>query len=318
MVAINIDSKVLIREFHHWLENNDRYGSAAVKNLKDWLTRVDLQSINSMKSTLKQYRQDHADQSYNSIVYSLKVFNGFLMHVYPEHVLSSFINILEYVKGIDDTPSTYPLSDREVRILLENSRGLIHHAYWLALNTGLKKSELINLNVQDVDIENNAIHVRKRSNQYSVLNERIVFVTDTKPLEIWRLKRKYTQVKGDQWLFDNKKKRPKLVFTEFNNRIFKQFEFKVNFQRARTTYAYALFNHIDKINLKTIQDQLGLRSLEILESTYGFLSAEMKGPIDTHIRKLTSYYESRSTGAPSDSSMELESNQLIDNEGVIN
>lgn len=102
---------------------------------------------------------------------------------------------------IDNHKKPRFLSKEECRLLLDNCGGELYPIFCTFLNTGMRKSELENLEWQDVDFDRRKIKIRVKDNWRPKTTERKIPINDGL-LDL--LKKHYEQKQVNGWVFHRK------------------------------------------------------------------------------------------------------------------
>lgn len=172
------------------------------------------------------------------------------------------------------------LSKEEVKVLLEASTNLKHKSMLsLIYSCGLRRSELINLKLTDIDSKRNIINIRQAKGK----KDRIVPLS-LKILEMLRVY--YSLYKPNYWLFEGRNK--KVQYSEQSlQTIFKQTLKKSNITKPVTLHwlrhSYATHLLESGTDLRFIQELLGHNSSKTTE-IYTHVSTkslqQIKSPFD--------------------------------------
>lgn len=259
MTYINRSYQVI---FSDWLERQYQYSQATKEKLSELFNRIskkiNLNKLENFDEELEDYlhfiSRNYAKSYQSHILWTLNSFKQSLIELDNSNQLIARLENLPSIRH-KQNESHRPYSNEEIKLILKSATGLLHQIFWLALHTGMRKTEIQNLRVSDVNLDSNYIYVRR--GKYNI--SRKIYVLDTKPLQNWLIKRKVMSVDCDYWLFSSWGRRIKGDITKMGNSLSslsKQLDFKVTLHRCRTTYATHLYNH-PQISFKTIQDQLG-------------------------------------------------------------
>lgn len=234
-----------------WLDNQHTWSKATKRTYRSIISNIDLSSSESLQKSMQQYRKKNSDKTYNLKITVLRSLVRCLNENKIESDIVVIINSLQRLKNVYSVPHK-PYSDEEVKILLQNAKGWRHQAIWIALNTGLRKSEIGDLLVSDIDIEKGWIRVRKGKGNKS----RNVALLETNVLSRYKKIRELTSgITGDHWLFSNRGSKPYLYSASIFKTLKKKIGFGVSLHRCRATYGTKLY--LKTNDVKLVQLQLG-------------------------------------------------------------
>lgn len=233
-----------------WLSQQYTWSDATRKSYQSSLSKLDLSSSSSLLQSLGTLRKSQRDKTYNLRIVALRSLVKCLQEQQIDHELIQTINSLKKIKN-EHVESHPPYSDLEVQKILAKSSGWRNQAIWIALNTGLRKSEIQSLNVSDVDLDNGWIHVRQGKGNKS----RSVAIMDASKLTRWKKFRDLANVSGQHWLFTNRGSRPSMYSGSIFKVLSKKLGFAVKLHRCRATYGTKLY--LKSNDQKLVQLQLG-------------------------------------------------------------
>lgn len=254
----------IIEEFKEWLNRQHTLSENTRKSYLNCLSKIDLTNRDTMDKSLEKLRKIDANKTYNLRVCALKNVGFFLDEKYENHEL---IKPIQKLKSKKNTANKHhkPYSKEQVEKILSCASGWRHQALWLALNTGMRRTEIQNLNIQNIDFENGIINVIKGKGQKS--REVLINRKDMDVLLDWKEEREFLkdelQHLENNWLFTSSGKRPNLISGNILKQISKKVGFRVKFHSCRSTYATHLF--LGTKNLKLIKEQLGHSSIAVTD-----------------------------------------------------
>lgn len=99
---------------------------------------------------------------------------------------------VEYLKE-DDSKPIRALTEKQIRMLLEEANGQFRPVLTTAIYTGLREGEIINLEWDDVDLEKKVIKIRCKSDWIPKSSERSIRERDVAISEA------FTEYLGEYW-----------------------------------------------------------------------------------------------------------------------
>lgn len=242
-------------EYRDWLQEqriiND-WSDVTLKNYGSIINTIDVSNSKSLLSSMARIRKNTKDATYNQKINVLKSFMIFLEERHPDNSMIPTLKKLKRIKN-PNSESHAPYTDEQVNKLLSTAIGWKHQFFFLALNCGLRKNEIRNLNVEDIDLTTGEITVWKGKNN----KKRVVIISDIKPLKKWDKYRKLNQrkIKGNQWLFTRYGSRPNLQSGSVFKSLEEKLGFKLKAHSGRSTYATKEYEITSDVKL--VQEQLG-------------------------------------------------------------
>lgn len=198
--------------------------------------------------------------TYNVHLDALGKFSLFLSEMIgPEHELIRIIDSFDRIKGNTKIPY-HPYTVNEVKKILTVATGWRHQLLFIALHSGLRKTEIRELNVDDIDLVGGWIHVRSGKGN----KRRRVAIAKTQPLVRWKKIHDLNEIHQDDiglpWLFSARGTRPIVSSGSLFKQLNEQLGFRVQMHRCRATYATNLYRKtLDQV---LVQKQLGHKSLQ--------------------------------------------------------
>jgi integrase len=160
------------------------------------------------------------------------------------------------------------LTDVEIEILLNSCFGHIKNIVTVALNTGMRKGEILNLRWQDVDLRNRLIIIRNAKNNES----RTIPINET----LHDMFRMLIPTTDGEYIFANKEGKPfGDVRTSFRNALRRAGIKDFRFHDLRHTFASKLV--MRGVDIRTVQTLLGHKDIA-MTMRYSHLS-------DSHLKE---------------------------------
>jgi len=190
-----------------------------------------------------------------------------LKHMYTKAIEWGYVkeNPIKAVKSLKEPPGRLRyLKPEEVKELVGNCRGYLRSIIVTALNTGMRKGEILALRWKDIDLENRKIAVRNAKNNEA----RVIPINKTLYQELSNLSQKSN---GD-YVFSDKDGRPlgdikKGFLSALKRSGIEDF----HFHDLRHTFGSHLV--MQGIDLKTVQQVLGHKDIK-MTMRYSHLSPE--------------------------------------------
>lgn len=199
-------------------------------------------------------------------------------------VSSPIKNTFKKLNDYDDEIT--PFNNKEIELILDNTKNNLHYFVFIMLCTGMRPGEIISLTWNDVDFQNKRIAVDKTTVKGIVGNVKtsssVRYVDIIKPLED-KLKEFYDSKLDDVFLFVSKFNKPYFSHIVIA-RSFKTLLEKLNIRHRnlynlRHTFASNMIK--ENINLLWISKMLGHKNIAITQEIYiRFIKEDDKKRLD--------------------------------------
>ena len=233
------------------------------KSLSD-ITTVDINTFISSKDMTK------LNTSYRKVI--KVILNGILQLAFKEGLINS--NPTPLAESIKKTQNEItPLSKEEIVKLLEVSKsyGLLYYIVKLALETGMRRGELLGLHWSDIDFDKGTITIRRTLYNDQTIgtpktdkSRRTIYVSKDTLKELLSIKKEgYEPV----FTITGKYLKATAMYAKFKRMVQKAgLRSDIRFHDLRHTHATLLIGH--GIDIKTVSERLGHSSVTVTLDRY--------------------------------------------------
>jgi len=260
-----MEQEEIIKRFESWIQKQHHYTPATRQNYMQGIKRVDLGNLHE---SLEQLKQNAATKTYNLTIVALH----HLARVISDPVLKEELENLKKLKH-ENVKHHLPYTKDQMRMILAAATGWKHQALSIAFYTGLRKSEIQQLNIQDIDWENQNLRVVGKGGKV-----RFVPIVNIESFTRWKKIRDLKGITGDHWLFTSVGSRPSLQSGGVFVSISKKVGFQVKLHSCRKTYALAMYR-ASGYNLRLVQLLLGHASIQTTQIYLNISESEMMSQV---------------------------------------
>ena len=243
-----------------------RRDTISIKNLCKWFSTRLISEITA--SELERYKIERSKEvSVSTVNRELSC----IKHMFSKAIHWGYLtrNPLRDVKDFKEPPGRVRyLTDVEIEILLNSCYGHIKDIVIVALHTGMRKGEILNLKWQDVDLRNRLIIIRNTKNNES----RTIPINEP----LYETLKMLGPTTNEQYVFADRDGRPfGDVRTSFRNALKRAGIKEFRFHDLRHTFASKLV--MRGVDIRTVQTLLGHKDIT-MTMRYSHLS-------DAHLKE---------------------------------
>jgi integrase len=198
-----------------------------------------------------------------------------MKHMYTKALHWGYLkcNPLIYVKKFKEPPGRVCyLKPNELNALLAKCSEHLKPIVVTALNTGMRKSEILNLQWHDVDLDNRTIILRQTKNN----QVRVIPINVTLHKQLVRLR---SQRNGSPFVFTTTKGTPYTTITKiFKRAIHRAGIYDFRFHDLRHTFASYLV--MSGVNIRVVQELLGHKTLAMTLRYSHLSNAQLRNAVE--------------------------------------
>jgi len=258
----------ILREFDDYISNRSQQTRSTylyiLCDLDDFLFKINRLLENLQRKDVQEYLDTRRKKcSMNRVHYDAGVIKTFAEWLWEEGKISEeeFRKIKKYTKShkkaTDEVGKREALSEDEIRKLFEIRNPLVRMLIWIGLNFGLRRNEVCNLKLSDIDFDK-MLFIIRYSKEYKT-RAIPMFTKQVKTIKEWlRLRGQL----GHDYVFSSVTGRR--LSRDSSNRYYKQISkqtgIHVYSHRLRYTYAVTLWRN--KVDIFIISKMLGHANIQ--------------------------------------------------------